>query len=285
MNPLCFLTPDPGDEDFHLLWRDTLANMAAPLGRAGIAFDTRSWADAGDLTGYRAVAPLLVWGYHRAGERWQAAVGEWERQGVRLANPGSVLRWNADKSYLGTLATRGAPVTPTRFVERIDESALAEAARDFGSDRLVAKPRVSATAWRTIRWSPGTPLDGGPEGEAMIQPYLPAIESEGEISLLFLGGRYSHAIRKRPKAGDFRVQPEYEGVITPHEPAGDELEAAARILAAIDEPLLYARVDLVRDASGDPLLMELELVEPDLYLEYDAGEGAVFAEAVRAALG
>lgn len=284
MNPICFLTPDPADEDFRLLWRDTLANMAAPLARAGLAFDTRSWADPGDLAGYGLVMPLLVWGYHRAPGPWRASVAEWERQGVRLHNPANVLRWNADKAYLGTLADRGAPITPTLFVDRIDEASLADAIRQLGTDCLVAKPRISATAWRTIRWSPGESLAGGPEGEAIVQPYLPAIEDEGEISLFFLGGRYSHAIRKRPTRGDFRVQPEYHGVITPHAPAADEHDAARRILATVEEELLYARVDLVRDLTGAPVLMELELVEPDLYLEYDPGGGAAFAEAVRAAL-
>ncbi len=130
------------------------------------------------------------------------------------------------------------------IVDRLTEAALHDAAAAFGTDRLIAKPQVSASAWQTIRWSPGTPLDGGPTGPAMIQPFLPAIETEGEISLIYLGGAFSHAIRKRPQPGDFRVQPEYDGIITPHEPAPDELAAAEAILAAVDEALLYARVDL-----------------------------------------
>lgn len=278
------LTPDPEDEDFHLLWRDALAHLSAALAREGIGHDARAWTEAGDLTGYSLVMPLLVWGYHRASERWTGQVTAWERAGVRLCNPANVLRWNVDKSYLGKLAERGAPVVPTLYVDRIDEAVLARAAEALGTDRLVAKPRVSATAWRTIRWFPGESLAGGPEGEAIVQPYLPAIESEGEVSLIFLGGRYSHAIRKRPRLGDFRVQPEYHGVVTPHAPAADEHDAARRILETVEEDLLYARVDLVRDLAGAPVLMELELVEPDLYLEYDANEVAGFAEATLAEL-
>jgi glutathione synthase/RimK-type ligase-like ATP-grasp enzyme len=113
----------------------------------------------------------------------------------------------------------------------------------------------------------------------MIQPYLPEIERSGEISMLFFGGAYSHAISKRPQPGDFRVQPEYDGIIVPYDPAPDDHAAAARILAAVDEPLLYARVDLVRGLSGAPELIELELIEPDLYLGYDARAGARFAAA------
>ncbi|MBC7986854.1 MAG: transporter [Sphingomonadaceae bacterium] len=280
MNPVCFLTPDPEDEDYHLLWRDTLAHLVAALARAGIGSDARGWTEAGDLTGYGLVMPLLVWGYHRACARWIDHVTAWEREGVDLRNPANALRWNADKSYLGMLAERGAPVVPTIYVDRMTEAALEDAAARFGVDRLVAKPRVSATAWRTIRWARGGSLEGGPEGAAMIQPYLPAIESEGEVSLIHIGGNLSHAIRKRPRAGDFRVQPEYDGILTPHDPALDEIHAARRILAAIDGDLLYARVDLVRDDAVAPVLMELELVEPDLSLEFDPGKGALFAEAV-----
>jgi glutathione synthase/RimK-type ligase-like ATP-grasp enzyme len=115
----------------------------------------------------------------------------------------------------------------------------------------------------------------------MVQPYLPAIEESGEVSLIFFGGRFSHAISKRPQPGDFRVQPEFDGIIAAYTPAPDELAAAQRILAAVEEDLLYARVDLVRGLSGAPELIELELIEPDLYLGYDAHRGAAFAAAAK----
>ena len=262
-----------------------LADIGSRLAPAGMTVEGRCWTGGHDLTAFDLVMPLLAWGYHRAGAAWRGAVAAWEARGVRLQNSPSVLRWNADKAYLGRLAARGAPVVPTRYVDRLSEAALEEAAALFGTGRLIAKPRVSASAWQTIRWSPGMPLDGGPAGPAMLQPYLPAIESEGEISLVYLGGAFSHAIGKRPKAGDFRVQPEWGADIGPQAAAADELAAAARILSAIDEPLLYARIDLVRELDGAPVLMELELVEPDLYLQHDPGGGAAFADAVRRAAG
>ena len=190
-----------------------------------------------------------------------------------------MLRWNSDKSYLGRLERQGAPVVPTLYAERLSLELLEEAARAFGTERLVAKPRISSTAWQTIRWSPGAPLDGGPEGAAMIQPYLPEIERSGEVSMIYFGGRFSHAIAKRPQPGDFRVQPEYDGIIAGHRPGAGEHVAAERILAAVEEPLLYARVDLVRGLDGAPQLIELELVEPDLYLGYEEDAGNRFASA------
>jgi hypothetical protein len=278
---ICILTPDPQDEGYETRWRDVLERNAEPLRAAGLDVVGRSWAVPEDLAEFALVLPLLVWGYPRAHEKWLDAVTRWEGQGVRLQNPASVLRWNADKRYLGGLEERGAPVMPTLFTDRLTLDTMEEARARFGSDRLVAKPQVSSTAWQTIRWAPGKSLDGGPEGAAMVQPYLPAIEQSGEVSLIYFGGRFSHAISKRPQPGDFRVQPEYDGIIAAYAPAPDELAAAERILAAVDEDLLYARVDLVRGLSGAPELIELELIEPDLYLGYDTGGGAAFAQAAK----
>lgn len=281
-NSVAILTPAPHDLGYRSRWREVLARNAEPLRRAGLAVENRAWTDAGDLAAFDLVLPLLVWGYHRDQDWWLKRTAAWEREGIRLLNPPPVLRWNAEKSYLGRLAARGAPVVPTAYVERISEAALREAATAFGTERLVAKPLASSTAWRTIRW-PGDPIGDGPEGRAMIQPYLPRIESDGEVSLLYFDGRYSHAVSKRPQPGEFRVQPEYDGIIADYGPSRDELQAAEAILAAVDEPLLYARVDLVRGLDGRPALIELELIEPDLYLGYDPARGAVFAEAVCAA--
>ncbi len=281
---VAILTPDSAGDGFRTRWPDVLERNAAPLRRAGLEVEARDWADASDLAAFDLVLPLLVWGYPFAPVQWAEAVERWERENVRLRNPASVLRWNADKIYLERLAERGAPVVPTRHYSRLNAVRLEEAARAFGTDRLVAKPRISSTAWQTIRWSPGESLEGGPEGSAMVQPYLPGIERSGEVSMIFFGGAFSHAVSKRPQPGDFRVQPEFDGIIAAHRPDSAEHEAAARILAAVEEPLLYARIDLVRGLDDAPQLIELELIEPDLYLGYEEDAGARFAKAVEEAL-
>lgn len=281
MSRIAILTPDPGDEGYRTRWAEVLERNAEPLVRAGLTVEGRSWTDDGGLDGFDLVLPLLVWGYPHAHAEWIRHVERWEAGGIPVQNPASVLRWNSDKLYLGALAERGAPVVPTLYFDRVTEQAMAEAAEAFEARRLVAKPRVSSTAWQTVRWSPGVSLDGGPTGAAMVQPYLERIEEHGEVSLIYFGGRFSHAIRKLPQPGDFRVQPEFQGIITRYQPAAEELEAADRILAAVDEDLIYARVDLVRGQGGAPQLIELELIEPDLYLGYDPGEGAAFAAAVK----
>jgi glutathione synthase/RimK-type ligase-like ATP-grasp enzyme len=280
MPTIAILTPDPGDIHFESRWSDVAETNAAPLRAAGFRVEQRTWTDAGALGEFDLVLPLLAWGYPRAHDLWVGTVRAWQDSGVRLQNPASVLIWNSDKTYLGRLGARGVPVVPTLYAERLSLDLLAAAADRFGTDRLVAKPQVSAGAWQTIVWTLGSPLTGGPEGAAMIQPYLAAIETAGEVSLIYFGGRFSHAIAKRPQPGDFRVQPEYDGIIAPHVPAAGELDAAAKTLAAIDEDLLYARIDLVRGAEG-PMLIEIELIEPDLYLGYDPAGGAGLAVAAR----
>lgn len=280
---IAILTPDPCDAGFRTRWHDVFVRQAGPLDSAGFAIAGPAWVDE-DLGRFDLVMPLLAWGYHHAPEQWRETVGRWEAAGFKVANPPSVLRWNSDKLYLGRLAARGAPVVPTLFLDRVGEEDLHAASVRFGTERLIAKPQASASAYQTIRWSPGDPLDGGPTGPAMIQPFLPAVQQEGEISLFYFGGAYSHAIRKRPGEGDFRVQPEHGAMLTAHVPAADELAAAETILGAVDEPLLYARVDLLRLPDGTPALMELELVEPDLSIELDPGGGRAFVEAVRRAV-
>jgi glutathione synthase/RimK-type ligase-like ATP-grasp enzyme len=281
---IAILTPDPASDGYRTRWRDVLEANGQPLRAAGFTVEGCPWSETDDLPSFDLVLPLLVWGYPFAPRQWLAAIDRWEDSRVRLVNPSSVLRWNADKRYLTVLEGRGAPVVPTAFEDRLTVEGMEAAAARFGTDRLVAKPRISSTAWQTIRWSPGEPLEGGPEGAAMIQPYLPEIERSGEVSMIFFGGAFSHAIVKRPQPGDFRVQPEFDGIIRAYDPAADERDAARRILAAVEEPLLYARVDLVRGLDGEPKLIELELIEPDLYLRYEAGAGQRFAAAVTASL-
>jgi glutathione synthase/RimK-type ligase-like ATP-grasp enzyme len=284
MPNIAILTPNPDDEAFGGRWSEVFDRMARPLGAAGVEVEGRAWTEAGELASFDAVLPLTVWGYHREAARWIEAVTKWERAGVRLLNPPDVLRWNSDKRYLERLASRGAPVPPSLFVDRATQRAVAEAAERWGVSQVVVKPQISASAYRTLRVRPGEPLDGGPEGAAIIQPYLPAVEREGETSLFFFSGAYSHAVGKVAAEGDFRVQPEWGGEISAVHPPADMVEAARTVLKAAEAPLLYARVDLVRDLEDRPVLIELELVEPDLYLGHTPDGGAAFVAAVRAAL-
>ncbi|MFN3932278.1 MAG: RimK family alpha-L-glutamate ligase [Brevundimonas sp.] len=289
MSRVAVLTPDPADPSYASQWPGVLERLAGALAGVGITAEPTPWTDhvedASGLTGYPLVLPLIVWGYHRDHERWMRACATWAEARMRMLNPAEVIAWNSDKSYLGRLADHGVALPETVWVEGVTQADVDAAFDRFGTDVIVVKPRVSGGAWKTLRLSRGEALAGPPEGPAMIQPYLPSIETDGETSLLWFGGRLSHVVNKRPVAGDFRIQVQFGGqyVLLP-EPPPAALALAQKTLAAIDEDLLYARIDMARGADGEWLLMEAELIEPDFYLDSAPEGGRRFAEAVKARL-
>ena len=290
MTEIAVLTPDAADPSYAGQWPGVLERLAEALATAGLTAVPTAWTDPGtDAAGLRRgplVLPVIAWGYHRDHARWMQACSTWSAAGVKMLNPPSVLAWNSDKSYLGRLADQGVAIPDTVWIDGPTQ-ADADAAFDrFGTDQIVVKPRVSGGAHKTLRLSRGDAMVGAPEGAAMIQPYLPSIETEGETSLLFFGGRLSHVVNKRPVPGEFRVQVQYGGgyVALPEPPAA-ALALAEKTLAAIGEDLLYARIDMARGPDGGWLLMEAELIEPDFYLGTAPAGGQRFADAVRARLG
>jgi glutathione synthase/RimK-type ligase-like ATP-grasp enzyme len=168
-------------------------------------------------------------------------------------------------------------------VDGLSDAALAAARSDFAVEKLLAKPAIGANA------DDAYVLAGGDDEnaaravaalgarDALIQPFLESVLEEGEYSLFYFGGDYSHAIRKRPAAGDFRVQEEHGGDIRPVVPDAATLEAGQACLRALGETLLYARVDLIRLPDGTMAVMEVELIEPSLYFDQDALAASRFA--------
>lgn len=282
------LAPDAGDPSYAGQWPDVLARHRAALAGAGVETRSEPWTDHIDSGGALAAAPLVLplvaWGYHRDHARWTAACAAWARDGVRMLNPPGVLGWNSDKSYLGRLADRGVPIPPTVWVEAPAQTDVDAAFDRFGVDTIVVKPRVSGGAWKTLRLSRGEALNDAPDGPALIQPYLPSIETEGETSLLFFDRRFSHAVRKTPVPGEFRIQVQFGGRYESVTPAPEALALAETVLRNIDEDLLYARIDMTRGTDGGWLLMEAELIEPDLYLAQAPDGGTAFARAVKGRL-
>ena len=272
-------TPDYPEE-----WDWAYEVEAAVLLRAGFSVEARPWNDAGDLAGFDLVMPLVAWGYHLDPPRWHALLDRLERQKLPVLNPVLLLRWNSDKRYLAELGAKGIATIPTQLVGALDEAALAEARAQYG-DELVIKPPISAAADGTHRLSAGDLLPDSARGRAMmIQPFLRSVAEEGEYSILLFGGRFSHAIVKRPKVGDYRVQPHLGGTEEPCEPPEGAVELAHAALAAAPAEAAYARVDMVRDNEGKLAIIELELIEPSLWLQHAPDGGASFASALRAAL-
>jgi glutathione synthase/RimK-type ligase-like ATP-grasp enzyme len=288
MTQIAVLTPDPADKTYAGRWPEVLARLKATLESGGATVVPTPWTDhvedTSALAAYDLILPVIAWGYHRDHARWLKACTTWTETGLPVANPASVLGWNSDKTYLARLADKGVPIPPTRWSEAISQDQVDAAFAETGAPVLIVKPTVSAGAFRTLRLTPGQVLSDAPEGPAMIQPYLKSIETEGETSLLFFGGRFSHAVNKRPVPGDFRIQVQFGGLYTAVTPDNAALALAEQVLAAVAEPLLYARIDLARDDNGAWVLMEAELIEPDFYLDHDPADGAGFARAVMARL-
>jgi glutathione synthase/RimK-type ligase-like ATP-grasp enzyme len=212
-----------------------------------------------------------TWDYHRRWPEFRQWIQSLSSRPHLLWNPPSTVLWNADKHYLRELAGSGVPLPPTRWCGPGERPKLEEFLRRTGADRAVLKPRVSATAYGTHVVERGTRL---PETDwvhldevgSLIQAFVPEI-IEGEASLVFIDGEYSHAVLKRPMPGEFRVQHDFGGRVEKLTPAAPLRELAERVLQSISMLWLYARVDLVQTTEG-PVLMELELIEPDLFFAH-----------------
>lgn len=274
---VALLTPGA---DYGEHWHPALARKTGALTAAGLAVETRAWTDPGDLAGFDLVLPLLAWGYPRAAACWYALLDRLEADALNVVNPVAVLRWNSDKAYLSELGAKGVAVVPTIEVAALDDAALAAARAAFGTDEVVIKPAISAGSDGTHRLAAGAgvPTDALDQ-RRLVQPFMPGIVAAGEYSLFFFGGRYSHAIVKRPAAGDFRVQPQFGGREEPWDASAAARDLAAAALAAAPAPPAYARVDMVAGTHG-LAIMELELIEPQLFLHMAPDGGAAFARAV-----
>ena len=248
--------------------------LVAALGRTGVTAEGHPWDAPVDWSSFDLVVVRSTWDYIARRQEFLA----WADAVPRLANPASVLRWNTDKRYLARLGAAGIPVVPTTYVT--DGFAPPEG-------QYVVKPTVSAAAMDTARYGPADEaaarahvqrlLDAG--REVMVQPYIASVETTQETSLLFMGGEFSHGAHKgRVLTGTGALSPT-EWDLGPREPSAEERELAERVLAAVDEPLLYARVDLLAGDDG-PLLLELELTEPFLFLDFAEGAADRFAAAI-----
>jgi glutathione synthase/RimK-type ligase-like ATP-grasp enzyme len=226
--------------------------------------------------GFDAALIRSCWDYHQRPEAFAAALDALQAGGVQVFNAPAIVRWNGRKTYLIELAARGAPTIDTLWLDAVTPLAVAKAFGDLNAAEIVVKPQIGAGSRRTIRlhrnrWSE-MDLLAGPDGAAMVQPFLPAIETEGELSIFLFGGKFSHAVRKRPASGHWFAN--VDGATFAAAAADEESMAiAAQVAAAAPTGMLYARVDLVRGLDGRLAVIELEAIEPYLFLAY-APEGA-----------
>lgn len=264
-----------------------------PLGELGWQVDFVPWRADADWDAYDVVVVRTTWDYQADAVAFDAALRRIDASRALLCNPLDLMRWNMRKTYLRDLEVNGVRVLPTRWGTAPTPAVLAAHLDELECDEAVIKPVVGANAdhaWRVRRDAPPGVLEQVATVYArrdyLIQPFVDAVVDEGEFSLIYFDGAFSHAILKTPKPGDFRVQEEHGGLIRPWQPeprlldAGDAVLAAMEVIAGSPAPPLYARADFVRTAGGGFSIMELELIEPSLYFRTDAGAPARFARAV-----
>ena len=262
-----------------------------PLARRGIHVETISWDRAGvDWRQYALVVIRSTWDYQHNAEAFLRMLETIERSGVRLENGSEIVRWNMRKTYLRDLAARNIEIVPTFWREGLRREELVPLFEELRSTEAVIKPVMSSNAQGAWRLDAQRAHELAPEIEAyfagrplMMQPFERGIVEEGEFSMIYLNGTHSHSILKMPKRDDFRVQEEHGSKIISITPEPALLAAGDAAIAAVGQKLLYARTDFVR--SGDTFrVMELELVEPSLYLRIDAGAPERFADAIASLL-
>jgi glutathione synthase/RimK-type ligase-like ATP-grasp enzyme len=217
-----------------------------------------------------------TWDYH---ERLDAFLGWADYVGsvTTLYNDAATIKWNSHKGYLLDLQAQGVEIVPTTLV-RAGERA------ELPPGKLVVKPAVSVGAERTIRFASQEDLDAlTATDDALVQPYVDAIEARGELSIVCIDGEPSHAVRKVPASGDFRSQEQHGAQITAVEVEATHRALARVALSSFDQVPLYARVDAV-DTDGGLQLMELELIEPTLWLRWHPPAADTLAAAIAAHL-
>ena len=269
------------------------APLRAALASVGVGAQTQAWDDpAVDWGRARACVIRSTWNYVHHYDAFLA----WAQRCAAvttLLNPLPVVRWNSHKRYLCELSAAGLPVVPTRLIARGQPAQLASLVGDWSGD-IVLKPAVSAGSFNTVRIARAD-LELGQRhldrlvaaGDALVQPFLPSVEDHGERALVCIDGALTHAVRKSPRFAGQAQRISAAAV----DIAADEARLAEAALAWVASqvhlaspapaPLLYARVDLARDAQGQPCLMELELVEPSLFLDRSPAALARLAAAIK----
>jgi glutathione synthase/RimK-type ligase-like ATP-grasp enzyme len=252
--------------------------LVPALDALGVLAEPVVWSShAAMWTAFDAVVIRSCWDYHLHADAFHAWLASLEKAGVPLWNPASLVRWNSDKQYLIDLAQRGVPTIQTVIVRRGRASEVESVLAANGWKKFVVKPAISASGFET--YAIEAPIDEfgrstiarvASSGDVLVQPFAEEIPESGELSFVFLDGEFSHAALKRAAVGtgEFRVQTEHGGTVERISPSAHLIEGAARCLAVLPTTPLYARVDgIVRDNQF--VLMELELIEPNLFLDLE----------------
>mgnify|MGYP000703411664 CR=1 FL=1 len=252
------------------------------LHKAGIHPTAAVWDSDLNWSNFDAVLIRSTWDYYLSAKKYLDWTAKLDHLKIPLWNDSKIVRWNHDKAYLLELREQGFAVVPTVKVIFESPNQILQMMAECDWKKAVVKPTISGGSWKTFVISsnsfPELSYDSG--YELLIQPFLNSIQTEGEISLIFFDKKLSHAVHKKPAPGEFRVQSEFGGKDSPIDAPAEALKLAQKILDSVPHDLLYARVDLVFHANAW-LLMELELIEPHLFLASNRNAANNLARAIQ----
>jgi len=260
--------------------------LASVLAARGVNVTPIPWTEIDPYAIHDAPPVVLrsIWDYHRMPTMFDSWLAALDDSGRRTWNPPRIARGNIDKIYLKDFEAKGIAIPKTRWLDRADNDSIAAIMRDENLRRAVLKPRIAATAYGTFL----VERDGAVDDEmfaparasgALLQEVIPEVAERGEVSLVYFDGRLSHAVIKRASADEFRVQQDFGGTVAVTNPSAELRSFADRVIALAGADCLYARVDAVESARG-PLLMELELIEPELYFLFVPEAAALMAQII-----
>jgi glutathione synthase/RimK-type ligase-like ATP-grasp enzyme len=257
------------------------------LRQANIPTEIAIWDDVVDWSKYELCIIRSTWDYVPRYDEYIAWTEQVAAQ-TTLWNPAPLIRWNSTKAYLQELQIQGIPIVPTRWLEAGNPGDFTGLMAENGWTEIVVKPLISAGGNDTFRINPETlktyqtELDNLlAERDLMAQPFMPTVQSTGELSFLFFNNEFSHAVQKLPSADEFRVHEHRGGMIRSYDSPKEYIDFAFQCLKQAPWPTLYARVDILLDEDGRPLLTELELTEPSMFLAYDPASPHRFAQAIQ----
>jgi glutathione synthase/RimK-type ligase-like ATP-grasp enzyme len=262
-----------------------------PMAELGWEVEMVPWRREVDWNDYGLVYICSPWDYQNDVDGFVAVLERIETSSAKLVNCLELVHWNLEKDYLRDLEKRGAGIVPSLFHDTFDEREIGGWFAAHRSDRVVVKPLVGAGADHIFVLTDPVPDDVTRQLRQtyasrpfFVQPFMERVQSEGEYSTFFFNGEYSHAILKRPKAGDFRSQEEHGADIMSVEASQDLIDTARDVVALVEPLPVYARADFVRDDNDRLLVMELELTEPSLYFRTAPGSAARFVRALTSSL-
>lgn len=277
-----------------LLSMDSLENfhtydklLVEPMSKLGWIAEEVSWRNEKvDWNDYDAVIVRSTWDYQNDSEKFLKVLEKINNSSAHLENELELMKWDMNKKYLYDLERKGVRIVDTIWEKSFNPNIAYEYFEKLNTGEIIIKPNISANADNTFRLSKEN-LNGHlyeiekifAQRDFMVQPFMKNIINEGEYSLFYFNGEFSHAVLKTPKEKDFRVQEEHGGIFKSITPSEEQKAIASNIVNKLSALPLYARTDLVRTKDNDFALMELELIEPSLYFNRDIKSPERFANA------